>query len=105
MSWLVGMIGYATIVAIAYYGVLFMQVKAERYTAGYRLGLLFTLLFALSGADYVLAMFRQDTEATFWQRVVYMTFIFISLCVSLYFKRRDEYRLYMRGGSLNDLIR
>lgn len=90
MSWIVGVIGYITILAIGYYGVLFFKVKQERSRAGYRIFLLLTGLFFVSGSDYIIALFRGDTEATFWQRTIYFILILISLSVSLYFRRKED---------------
>ncbi|WP_214844810.1 hypothetical protein [Exiguobacterium sp. s150] len=90
MSWVVGIIGYFAILAIVYYGVLFFKVKQQRSRAGYRIFLLLSGLFLLSGSDYIIALFQGDTEATFWQRTVYFILILISLSVALYFRRKED---------------
>ncbi|MBR3320467.1 MAG: hypothetical protein IKG04_00760 [Exiguobacterium sp.] len=90
MSWVVGVIGYVTILAIVYYGVLFFKVKRERSRAGYRIFLLLAGLFLVSGSDYIIVLFQGDTEATFWQRTVYFVLILLSLSIALYFRRKED---------------
>lgn len=90
MSWLVGIVGYVTILVMVYYGVLFFKVKEERSRAGYRIFLLLAGLFLVSGSDYIIALFQGDTEATFWQRTVYFVLILLSLVAAFYFRRKED---------------